>query len=185
MKNIVAELLLDRMPDEVGGWLRDANDGEHLLGDAVVEPAKNTLVHNAPIGIATLSGGRRRGEMIAEAEFSDEGVEERSPLGIVGLSEFKHHWNVGLDINCLEDGGGRSLDDSAGEGVAVDRGRRGGVGVSIGQIRVEEWVAIHGWERSWVWLLCAGRKQWGIGKSPPARRTAFLGGRTQGRDLSS
>lgn len=139
MENIVAELILNHSPDEVGGWLGDTNNGKDLLGDGIVEPAEDALVHNAPIGIATLVKGWRRSEVLGEAELADESVEERTPLSVVGLRKLEHDGNMRFDIHSLEHGGGRSLDNRAGEGITS----RGGGRTGVGQIGVEQRIAIH------------------------------------------
>jgi hypothetical protein len=54
---VVAELVLDGDPDGVGSWHGDADDGEDVFGDGVVQPTEQVLVDDAPIGITTLSGG--------------------------------------------------------------------------------------------------------------------------------
>jgi hypothetical protein len=96
---IVTELVLDVVPNDVRGGLGHTDDGEDILGDRVVEPAEKALVHNLPFAIAALGRGWWGSEMIAEAKFADERVEESAPLGIVGLGELKDNGNVGFYVH--------------------------------------------------------------------------------------
>jgi hypothetical protein len=108
VKLVVAELILDGVPDEVGGGLGHADNGEDLFGDGVVEPAEDALIEDALVRITVLDRGRRRGKMNTEIELPDESIEEGAPLGVVGFGELKDDGNMGFDIHCLKDSGGGS-----------------------------------------------------------------------------
>ena len=136
MQLIVAKLSLDGGPDDVGVWLADADNGEDVLGDGVVQPAENTLVEETPFGITALLGGLGRGEVVAEAELADECVEEGATFGVVGLGELEHDGNMGLDDHCLENSGGWSGDSWGSAGVGFDGGGRGGGG-GVGDVAVK------------------------------------------------
>ena len=50
MKFVVAELGVDAVPDAVGGGVRRANDGAHVLGDRVVQPTQDALIEMRHLG---------------------------------------------------------------------------------------------------------------------------------------
>lgn len=87
---VVAELVLDGDPDGVGSWHGDADDGEDVFGDGVVQPTEQVLVDDTPIGITALSGGWGRGEVVVEPKLPDEGVKEGAPFGVVWFGELEH-----------------------------------------------------------------------------------------------
>jgi hypothetical protein len=96
---VVAELVLDAVPNDLRGGLGHTDDGEDVLGDRVVELAEKALVHNLPFAIAALGRGWRGSEMIAEAKLADERIKESAPLSIVGLGELKDNGNVGFYVH--------------------------------------------------------------------------------------
>jgi hypothetical protein len=98
---VVSELILDRVPDGERRCLGSTHDRPNVLGNGVVEPAQDALVHHDPLRIATVGGGRRRSEVGAEPELADEGVEEASPLGVVRLVEVEFDGDVSPDIDRL------------------------------------------------------------------------------------
>lgn len=142
MELIVAEWILGGAPyhKRVGLWHVD--DGENLLGDGVVDPAEDALVHKPPLGIVALLASRRRRQVSVEAKLADEDVEEGEPVGVVGLSELKDDGDMRLDVNHLERGGWWRLDGGGSVGFTV-KGGRGRIS-GVGDIGVEEWVDVHG-----------------------------------------
>lgn len=106
--------------DEVGGGLGRADSSEKILGDGVVQLADDTLINNSPLRVAALSGGWRRGQVVAEGEFIDEGVEEAPPLVVVRLGELESDRNMRFDVHSLKDGSGGRHDRRS---IAVDGGR--------------------------------------------------------------
>jgi hypothetical protein len=120
VKLVVPELILNGVPDGVGVGLGGAHDRSDILGHGVIELAQDALVDHGPIWITVVGGGRSGGEVGAEAEFDDEGVEEASPLSVIRLGEIELDGNVGSDVHCLGHGGGGSLDDGLGVGGALD-----------------------------------------------------------------
>ena len=141
---VVAELSFDRGPDDVGVRLGDADDGEDILGNGVVQLAKDALVEETPFGITALLGGWGRGEVSGVAKLADERVEEGAPLGVVGLGELEHDGNVGLDVHHLENGERGSWDSRSRAGVGVTGDGGGGGRVGVRDVGIEEWIGVHG-----------------------------------------
>ena len=83
MKLVVAELVVDRVPDGVRRRLGNTHDRANVLGHGVVKPAQDALVDHDPVRITAVGAGGRRSEVKAETELADEGIEEASPLGVV------------------------------------------------------------------------------------------------------
>ena len=58
------ELGVDGGLDLVRRGLGDAHDGAHIFVYGVVDPRQDALIHDMPVGIATLPGGWRRGDVV-------------------------------------------------------------------------------------------------------------------------
>jgi hypothetical protein len=67
--------------------------------------------------------------MRTEAELAGEGIKEASPLTVVQLGEIELNGNMVFDVDCLEHGGGRRLDEGLGERNSVDRRVGGGIAI--------------------------------------------------------
>jgi len=138
---MITKLIVDCVPDGECRGFGSANDGAHILGDGVVEPTNNALVDHHSLWIATVGCGGRTREMRADAELSDESIDETPPLGVIGVIDVELNRDVGLDVDRLEDVGGEGRGGSS-IGLA-DVGGGGGVGVDIGNVSVEEGVRVH------------------------------------------
>ena len=101
VKLVIPELIMDRIPDGVRRGLGVVDDGTNVIGDGVVEPARDALVYHGPLAIAAVGGSRRRGEMRADAEFADEGIEKAPPLGVIRFGYVELDGDVGLDVDGL------------------------------------------------------------------------------------
>jgi hypothetical protein len=77
----------------------------NILRDRVVDPAKDALIEHGPIGITMICRSGRCGEVVGEAEFPDDSIEEAPPLGIVGFLEIEFDQNVVTNVHGLENGG--------------------------------------------------------------------------------
>jgi hypothetical protein len=141
---VVAKRFLDAVLDDIRRGLGHADDGEVVLGNGVVEPAKKTLVHKLPVAITALGRGWRGGEMIAKTELANERIEESAPLGIVGFGELNNDRNMRFYVDSLEDGGGGRTDVGGGRaGVRLATSRRGGRRLDVGDIGVEKGIVFH------------------------------------------
>jgi hypothetical protein len=60
MKLVVAELIMDGLPDAIGRGLWGAHDVAHVLGDGDVEPTDDALIDDVPLGIMALFMGGLR-----------------------------------------------------------------------------------------------------------------------------
>jgi hypothetical protein len=89
VKLMIAELVVDRVPDGERRGLGSADNGAHILGHSVVEPAEDALVYHRPLWIMTVGRGGRRGKVRSDAEFADECIEETPPLGVIRFSDVK------------------------------------------------------------------------------------------------
>lgn len=143
MKLVVTELLVDGHPDLVRHGLWGTHDGVHVLGNGVKDPTENALIDDMPIGITVLGGGWRGRNVGGEAEFAKEGVEEASPLVVIGLGELQNNWHMRFDVNRLKNGN-RWLGGGGGRNFAVDGGvRRGRNGRRSDTGEVEERIVVH------------------------------------------
>lgn len=144
VKLVVAKLVTDLVPDEMHRGLGSANDGEKILGDGVVQSADDALIDNSPLRVAALSWSWWGGEVVAEDELADEGVEEATPLIVVWLGELEGDRNTGFDVHGVKDSSRRRCDGSS---ITVV-GRGGGVSDSgtgvTREVEVEERVVVHG-----------------------------------------
>jgi hypothetical protein len=151
MQLVVAEQVVDAGLDggECCGF-RHADDAQNILGDGVLEPVDEALVNHHPLGVAAASGGRGSSNVGAEAKFSDDGVHEAAPLGVIRLGDVEDNGNVRLDVHGLEShrrsrqSRGRCI--RAASGVS-NRGCRGGGGVaSAGEVEQRVERRAHGGE---------------------------------------
>ena len=99
---VVAEHVVDALPDLVRGGVGGASEVEDIPGHGVVQPADDALVDHHPLLIAALSAGRRHGDVCGEAELVDDGVEEAPPFRVVGLGDVEDHRNMGADVHRLQ-----------------------------------------------------------------------------------
>jgi hypothetical protein len=132
MELVVAELVMDGLPDAERRGLRGAHDVAHVLGDGDVQLADDALVDDGPLGVVALFGGWLKGDVRDKIELAEESIEEASPLIVVGIGELKDDGDVGFDVYSLENGDRRSGDAgtiSGGVGHAIE-GRHGG-GVTV------------------------------------------------------
>jgi hypothetical protein len=100
-----------------------------ILGHGVVQPAQNALVNHDPVRIVAVGGGGR-GEVRAEAKLANEGVEEASPFGVVGLGEVELD---GTSVSVKEARSTEEAEDSPSERSALTW--RGSGGWARGQRR--------------------------------------------------
>jgi hypothetical protein len=120
---IVAEQAFDVVPDCEGGGARFIDGVEDTFGDRRVEPIGDAMVVHHPIGVALVD--RWRGEdMGLEAELAEDGVDESSPLVVVGLLDVEDDGHMGTNVHLLDQGcQGRWRGDDVG-GVRGSRGAR-------------------------------------------------------------
>jgi hypothetical protein len=140
VKLMVPELIMDRVPDGVGRSLGGTNNGTHILGDSIVQPAKDTLIYHGPLGITAVGWSRSKRKMGADAKLSNERIEETPPLGVVRFVDVELDRDVGLDVDGLQNVGGKG-GCSGSIGLAGISG--GGIGLDIRDIGVEEGVRVH------------------------------------------
>jgi hypothetical protein len=119
---VVAEQTLDVVPDGEGQgtWLVD--DVEDILGDGGLDPVDDAVVNHTPLGVV-LRHWRWSGDVRFEPELAEDGVEEASPLTIIGFVHVEKDWNMDADVHRLHHGRRRGL--SSREGGKV--GGAGGV----------------------------------------------------------
>ena len=142
MEFVVAELIVDLLPDAVCRGFGGAHDVAHVLGDGDVDLADDALINDDPVRIAALIDGWCHGHMGNKIEFAEKGVKEATPFIIVGIGKFKNNRNMRFDIHSLENcdrrGGGIR---TGGEGQAgIGRGGR----VVVLDVSIEEGIEIHG-----------------------------------------
>lgn len=126
MKFIVAELVVNGLPDVEHSCLRSMHDVTDVLGDGVVEPADDALVDDRPCEITALFDSWRGTDVGAEVEFAEEGIKEVTPLVVIGVGELKNDGDVRFDIHRLKNNHGRSCRGVVDGCVAVERRSGGG-----------------------------------------------------------
>ena len=148
VKLMIAELVDDGSPDLEGGSAGNADDAHDVTGHGVEEPVHEALVHH-PLWISALSSSGRGLNVGKKAEFADDGVEEATPLLVVGLDDVQDHRDMGLDVHHHEGGGGRGLRMWR-WGIVYRRSEGcGGVsGRAMGRLlEIEQRIDVHGEQR--------------------------------------
>jgi hypothetical protein len=128
---VVAEDALDVGPGGVGGGVRFVDDVEDVLGVRGVDPIDHTVVNHGPLRVA-LGHRRRRGDVSLETKLAEGGVEEASPLAVIGLVKVEDDRDVGADVDGLKQRGWsrqRRFVTGAGGG-GVRRGSHGDEGAA-------------------------------------------------------
>lgn len=95
---VVAEEVLDGVPDDAcrGAWTHD--DVEEVDGDGAVYPGEDGEVVAAPRCVwAGVGGGRFADDMGSEAIAAEGDEEEFAPAGVVGVVKAEGDWDVKLD----------------------------------------------------------------------------------------
>jgi hypothetical protein len=100
---IVTEDALDVRPDGERGGFRLVDEIEDALGDSGIDPIDDTAIDLAPLGVVVVNQ-RRSADMADEAELPKNGIEEASPLAVVGFREVKENGNVVTDVHRLDHG---------------------------------------------------------------------------------
>jgi hypothetical protein len=131
---VVAEEILDGLPDRPGGGAGAHDDVEELGGDGAVDPRQNGVVITAPVRVGAVVGGRLVGEDVgSEPVATERHKEEFPPAGVVAVVEAESNWDVGFDGGCVGGGVGRVWDGGDGEaGIRVWWGGGAGVGIDSG-----------------------------------------------------
>jgi hypothetical protein len=121
---IVMEDALDSRPDGECGGFKLVDEIEDALGDGGIDPIDDTAIDLEPLGVTGVNQ-RWSADMPHEAELTKNGIEEASPLAIVGFREVKEDGNVVTDVHRLDHGkrGGLRVIE---EGIGC-AGFRGGV----------------------------------------------------------
>jgi hypothetical protein len=99
---IVAEEALNVRPDGEGGQVRLVDEVEDTLGDGGVDPVGEGVI-NLPLRVAVVDG-RHRVDLVDEAEFAENRVEEAPPLTVIGIKEVKMKRNMVPDVHLIENG---------------------------------------------------------------------------------
>jgi hypothetical protein len=98
------------------------------------------LITHHPLRITAVIWGWLGGDVRGEAKFADERVEETTPFGVIGLDKIKVDRDMGVDIDCQQDG--RRWRANGGQDV-LDRGGVRGLRGGVGGREIEEGIRIH------------------------------------------
>ena len=74
VKLMIPKLIMDHVLDGERRGLGGADNGAHILGHSVVDPAEDALVYHRPLWITMVGRGGRRGKMRSDAKLVDERI---------------------------------------------------------------------------------------------------------------